>query len=128
MTKEECFGYGGLKQKNMSSALVVLGTLHCAALGHLSLSPAMGNASAPEEVHYLDREPILASAWNEMILRCLAGSKARQGRAMMFYLIDPRKIPIERHINVRSGANPVDPHWPGYFESRKKLKKAYDNR
>ena len=87
----------------------------------------MGEASAPEEVHYLDREPILASAWNE-ILRCHGRFETRQSRAMLSYLIDARKIPIERHIKVKSNANPFDPQWSGYFEARKKLKKAHDDR
>ncbi len=58
----------------------------------------------------------------------MAGSKTRQGRAMVSYLIDPRKIPIERHIKVKSNANPFDSQWSGYFESRKKLQKAHDDR
>lgn len=58
----------------------------------------------------------------------MAGSKARQGRAMVSYLIDPRKIPIEQQIKVKSNANPFDPDWCGYFGSRKKLKKAHDYR
>jgi RNA-directed DNA polymerase len=58
----------------------------------------------------------------------MAGSSARRSRAMVTYLIDPRKIPIERHIKVRSNANPFDPQWRDYFESRKRLKRVNDDR
>ena len=54
----------------------------------------------------------------------MAGSNARPGRAMVAYLIDPRKIPIERHIKVRSNANPFDPRWRDYFVSRKRAKRV----
>jgi RNA-directed DNA polymerase len=54
----------------------------------------------------------------------MAGSNARRGRAMVAYLIDPRKIPIERHIKVKSNANPFDPQWRDYFESRKSPKRV----
>jgi RNA-directed DNA polymerase len=54
----------------------------------------------------------------------MAGSRARRGRAMVAYLIDPGKIPIERHIKVKSNAHPFDPQWRDYFESRKSPKRV----
>jgi RNA-directed DNA polymerase len=58
----------------------------------------------------------------------MAGSSARRGRAMVAYLIDPRKTPIERHIKVRSNANSFDPQWRDYFKSRKSPKRVKSSR
>lgn len=35
-------------------------------------------------------------------------------------LLTMSRIPIRRHIKIRSKANPYDPHWKGYFEKRSK--------
>ncbi len=40
----------------------------------------------------------------------------------MVRLVDPALIPIQRHVKVKSDANPFDPHWRSYFETRKKLR------
>jgi hypothetical protein len=45
-------------------------------------------------------------------------------RAMVALLVNPTKTPIVRHIKVRSNANPFDPNWRSYFETRKGLKKG----
>jgi len=109
---------------------------------HIVASPAFGKA---EMVIWQSlwrwakrRHPKKSAAWivnrywhrlgTRRYFAVMAGSKTRQGRAMVSYLIDPRKIPIERHIKVKSNANPFDPQWRGYFESRKKLKEAHDDR
>jgi hypothetical protein len=44
------------------------------------------------------------------------------------WLVNPTKTPIRRHIKVKSNANPFDPNWRGYFESRKNLKRASSQR
>ncbi len=37
-------------------------------------------------------------------------------------LVDPTQIAIRRYVKVKSDANPFDPHWRSYFETRKKLR------
>ena len=37
-------------------------------------------------------------------------------------LVDPSQIAIRRYVKVKSDANPFDPHWRSYFETRKKLR------
>jgi RNA-directed DNA polymerase len=58
----------------------------------------------------------------------LVPSKRVQSSPMAVWLVDPTKTPIRRHIKVKADANPFDPGWGGYFELRKKLKKARAHR
>jgi len=37
-------------------------------------------------------------------------------------LVDPTDIAIRRYVKVKSDANPFDPLWRGYFESRKRFR------
>ena len=37
-------------------------------------------------------------------------------------LVDPGQIAIRRYVKVKSDANPFDPQWRSYFETRKKLR------
>ena len=53
-----------------------------------------------------------------------AGSNPHPAHPMTAWLVDPTKTPIRRHVKVKSNANPFDPDWCGYFESRERLKKA----
>jgi len=43
-------------------------------------------------------------------------------RSKTIRLVDPTQIPIRRYVKVKSDANPFDPHWRNYFETRKKLR------
>jgi RNA-directed DNA polymerase len=43
-------------------------------------------------------------------------------------LVDPTDIAIRRYVKVKSDANPFDPLWRGYFESRKKFRGAKRHR
>jgi RNA-directed DNA polymerase len=52
----------------------------------------------------------------------LAGSNVQSSQTLVSRLVDPTKTPIERHVKVKSNANPFSPHWHGYFEDRKRLK------
>ena len=38
------------------------------------------------------------------------------------FLFDPTEIPIRRYVKVKSDANTFDPHWRGFFESRKRFR------
>lgn len=58
----------------------------------------------------------------------MAGSSAPCSRSMVAWLVNPAKTPIRRHIKVKSNANPFDPNWRGYFETRKSLKRASSQR
>lgn len=58
----------------------------------------------------------------------MAGSSAPRSRSMVAWLVNPTKTPIRRHIKVKSNANPFDPNWRGYFETRKSLKRASSQR
>jgi len=58
----------------------------------------------------------------------MAGGNAPRSRAMVAWLVNPVKTPIVRHVKVRSNANPFDPQWRGYFETRKSLERANSNR
>jgi RNA-directed DNA polymerase len=51
-----------------------------------------------------------------------AGSRAQGSRSVVVRLADPTEIPIKRYVKVKSDANPFDPHWRGYFESRKRFR------
>jgi RNA-directed DNA polymerase len=54
----------------------------------------------------------------------MAAGNTPRSRAMVAWLVNPTKTPIVRHIKVRSNANPFDPNWRNYFETRKGLKKS----
>ena len=57
--------------------------------------------------------------------RCFAvpaGSNVQRSQTLVSRLVDTTKTPIERHVKVKSGADPFSPHWHGYFEDRKRLK------
>lgn len=58
----------------------------------------------------------------------MAGPNAPRSRAMVAWLVDPTKIPIERHVKVKSNANPFDPNMRAYFEARESLKKTSGKR
>ena len=42
----------------------------------------------------------------------------KQGKPTTFYLIDAARTPIQRHVKIKSEANPYDPQWEIYFEKR----------
>jgi RNA-directed DNA polymerase len=42
----------------------------------------------------------------------------RKGKMQPIYLVPLARIPIQRHIKVKSAANPFDPAWESYFEQR----------
>jgi RNA-directed DNA polymerase len=48
----------------------------------------------------------------------LASSHAQRSRSDVVRLADPTDIAIRRYAKVKSDANPFDPLWCGYFESR----------
>jgi RNA-directed DNA polymerase len=58
----------------------------------------------------------------------MAAGNVPCSRAMVAWLVNPTKTPIVRHVKVRSNANPFDPGWRSYFETRKSLKRASSNR
>ena len=58
----------------------------------------------------------------------LGGSKAHHVGMTEAWLVDPTQTRIQRHVKVRAGANPFDPQWSAYFESRKRLKKSRQRR
>jgi RNA-directed DNA polymerase len=58
----------------------------------------------------------------------LAGSKAQHVGLTEAWLVDPTQTRIQRYVKVKAGANPFDPHWSAYFESRKRLKKNRQHR
>ena len=41
---------------------------------------------------------------------------------VVYKLVDPTKLPIKRHVKIRSEANPYDKQWESYFEKRLKYK------
>jgi len=63
--------------------------------------------------------------------RCFAaliGSHAPRKRPYVVRLVDPTEIAIRRYVKVKSDANPFDPQWRGYFESRKRFRGAHPRR
>jgi RNA-directed DNA polymerase len=42
----------------------------------------------------------------------------RKGTMQPIYLVPLARIPIQRHVKVKSAANPYDPSWEDYFERR----------
>jgi RNA-directed DNA polymerase len=44
--------------------------------------------------------------------------KSADGRKRQYTLLDASDTPIVRHIKVKAAANPHDPEWDEYFESR----------
>ena len=58
------------------------------------------------------------------VFAVLAGDDAPRSRAMEAWLVDPTKTSIQRHVKVRSNANPFDAYWRDYFEARESLKQA----
>lgn len=42
----------------------------------------------------------------------------RKGNLQPIYLVPLARIPIQRHVKVKSAANPFDPAWESYFEQR----------
>jgi RNA-directed DNA polymerase len=49
-------------------------------------------------------------------------------RSYVVRLVDPTDIAIRRYVKVKSDANPFDPLWRGYFESRKRFRGAKRHR
>jgi RNA-directed DNA polymerase len=62
------------------------------------------------------------------VFATLAGPNAPRSRAMETWLVDPTKISIQRHVKMRSNANPFDQQWREYFEARERLKGANGKR
>ena len=58
----------------------------------------------------------------------LASSHAQRSRPYVVRLVDPTDIAIRRYVKVKSDANPFDPLWCGYFESRKRFRGANRHR
>jgi RNA-directed DNA polymerase len=58
----------------------------------------------------------------------LASSHAQRSRSDVARLVDPTDIVIRRYVKVKSDANPFDPLWRGYFESRKRFRGAHPRR
>jgi RNA-directed DNA polymerase len=58
----------------------------------------------------------------------LASSHAQRSRPYVVRLVDPTDIAIRRYVKVKSDANPFDPLWRGYFESRKRFRGAHPRR
>jgi RNA-directed DNA polymerase len=52
----------------------------------------------------------------------MAGSNAQRSRSPEVRLVNPTEILIRRYVKVKSDANPFDPRWRGYFESRKRFR------
>ena len=48
--------------------------------------------------------------------------KGRSGKEQEIILFSASRIPIKRHIKIRSAANPYDPEWEKYFEKRQGYK------
>jgi RNA-directed DNA polymerase len=61
-------------------------------------------------------------ARNSWCFAVMAGSNAQRSRSAVVRLVNPSEIPIRRYVKVKSDANPFDPHWRGYFESRKRFR------
>jgi len=41
-----------------------------------------------------------------------------RGKAAQVWVASASSVRIQRHVKVRDGANPFDPHWESYFEAR----------
>ena len=54
-----------------------------------------------------------------------AASHTQRSRSGVVRLVDPTDIAIRRCVKVKSDANPFDPLWCGYFESRKRFRGAH---
>jgi RNA-directed DNA polymerase len=52
----------------------------------------------------------------------VTGSNAQRSRSYEVRLVNPSDIPIKRYVKVKSDANPFDPRWRVYFESRKRFR------
>ncbi len=70
--------------------------------------------------------------WHQLVkgsrtFAVLGGSKAQHVGMTEAWLVDPTQTRIQRHVKVKAGANPFDPQWSAYFESRK-LKKSRQRR
>src|SRR6266849_3462582 len=50
----------------------------------------------------------------------------REGALQPIRLIKANSIPIERHVKIRSEANPYDPEWEVYFEKRLDVKMVHN--
>ena len=57
---------------------------------------------------------------------CFALRRKLQGNAQksesIYYLVDPTKVPIKRHIKIKAECNPFDPSWEEYLERYLTLK------
>lgn len=57
---------------------------------------------------------------------CFALRRKLQGNAKksesIYYLVDPTKVPIKRHIKIKAECNPFSHDWQGYLEKRFTLK------
>jgi len=63
--------------------------------------------------------------WSAGCSWCFAtvtASNAQRSRSYEVRLVNPSDIPIKRYVKVKSDANPFDPHWRAYFESRKRFR------
>jgi len=51
-------------------------------------------------------------------------NKAKGKETVLYKLFDPQKLPIKRHVKIRSETSPFDEQWDDYFEERleKKMK------
>ena len=49
----------------------------------------------------------------------------RKGKMQPIRLVPLARIPIQRHVKVKSAANPFDPAWESYFEQRLDRKMAH---
>jgi RNA-directed DNA polymerase len=47
-----------------------------------------------------------------------ATEERKDGKQRDVVLFKESDIPIQRHVKIKAGANPYDPNWAGYFESR----------
>jgi RNA-directed DNA polymerase len=48
--------------------------------------------------------------------------RASDGKVVCYRLVNPIDIKIRRHVKIRADANPFDPGWRSYFETRARLK------
>jgi RNA-directed DNA polymerase len=50
----------------------------------------------------------------------------KRGQVRELELLRAGDVPIQRHVKLRSAANPYDPQWEMYFEERLRVKMAHD--
>jgi len=50
----------------------------------------------------------------------------REGALQPIRLMKASSVPIERHVKIRSEANPYDPEWETYFEKRLDVKMVHN--